>query len=169
MFDVFAQVAQEIHFLKSRTQPHGRNEQRLEQLCIAVAEYFQAHQTHHVGRAVDVIVHFRFAFVFLFLNVGFHAQEEILNEFIVDAIFLYGGLKGVEQRIQADSLLVGIVVIRFKFFKQILLVGIVKSIHNFISQTHKAVDTLDGTAGFCPEKCGSRVKRGAVLSGNFPA
>src|SRR5690606_15629183 len=52
--EIISKVAQEVHFLKSRSQRPGRFSKRLVLLLITLTKDVQTHESHYLSRTVDI-------------------------------------------------------------------------------------------------------------------
>ena len=78
------------------------------------------------------------------VQVHFHGVEERFNEVFFDLVFVDNQLEGMQDRVEGDFGIYGLVGVFFEAIQKRLLVLIMKSVYDFICIPHKAIDGIDG-------------------------
>ncbi|PHK31812.1 hypothetical protein VF13_39075, partial [Nostoc linckia z16] len=132
-------------------------------------KYFQAHKAHHIGASVNILIIFCNRGVIFLYKILPHAVHKGINEVARNVVLPHGVLKCIKHGVQADAIAKGIIKIVFKNGEKLLLVVVVKSVNNFVSQAHKSVNVINVLPYAWREHLYRRGEGRAVSAGDAPA
>ena len=154
-------VAQKIDLLECSAQSLGVRLQSLVLGLVAVDKDLQAHQAHHFSRSHDVFLKSA-AVVIELVQVPFHATQEQIHVLFVEVVRVIHLLEGVQNRVEADFVVQGILGVLLESLEQHSLLGVVKGVDDFVSKTHEAVNGINGLTKRRSQEPDAHGKRSAV-------
>ena len=158
---VVLQVPQKIHLLEGSAQASGIGQQTLVGRSVAKDEDVQAHQTHHLCRAHDVVV-IALAVVRGFVQVPLHGTQKQVDVLLFNVVGLVGLGKSMQDGVAAHAVFQCPVGVLLEPGKHGRLLRPVQRVHNFICVAHETIDVVDGFAKGWRQEADPQGETGAV-------